>query len=139
VEGLSLAFPDAGPYRLQAALSDLVAGSLVLEEEGEYRRNPEQCSFFSESDTMQQVLGLNRQMDIIAETVWRRLLTEEGRAGAMARTFLFAMDESDAAGMQEEVLAILRSRLVAVDANATEHGVGQRHGLLVAMTGLEED
>ena len=83
-------FSDFKPIELATALEDLLRERRILRDGELLRRNPEDHDFFSESDIIARVDGLNRQMDIVAEAVWQRFLEVEGDKPAMARSYVFA-------------------------------------------------
>ena len=136
---LTAAFEDRNQYELENALRDLMKDKHILLIEGVYRRNPAEMDYFSESDTVRRIHSLNRQMDIVAETVWQRFLSdEEASSEAMERSFLFSADAADYVELKKDLMEWLTQRLIAIDAKAQEAGVDNRLGLVFSVAELEE-
>jgi hypothetical protein len=133
---LLLAFPQAEPRVLQAALDDLVREGVLVREGEQYRRNPDAHEFTSQ-DIQGRIDGLNRQMDILAETVWQRLIS--GSEQGLARTYVFHASERDWQELLEAVQLLVRDRAVAADRSAAQTGQGQRLGFTFAAALLPED
>ena len=131
------AFAERSEAELTAALEDLLRGRRILRDGDQLRRNPEDHDFFDETNLVGRIDGLNRQMDVLADTVWRRLIEPEGGTAA-ARSYVFAArgDEFDA--LVADVLAVLQARAIAADASAQEKGSGTRRGITIAATDLED-
>ncbi len=136
---LGEAFADRGAAELEAALADLVRDGRVLRADGRWHRNPEDHDFFAGADASARIDGLNRQVDILTETAWARLLAPQAPRSALARSYVFAATPDDFAALQEELLAFLRARAIAVDAAAHEQGVHNRTALTLAATVLEDE
>ncbi|MBA2320506.1 MAG: hypothetical protein H0V89_05060, partial [Deltaproteobacteria bacterium] len=113
----------------------LMRERVLVDDGGMLRRNPEVHSFFDEQDLSARVDGLNRQMDVIAETVWTRWI--EQRPGATARTFAFNASEADFETIVREVVDRVRERAIAADA-AGRVETTKRRGITLAATNLED-
>ena len=122
---------------ITAAIEDLVRGRRILRDGDQLRRNPEDHDFFDETNLVGRIDGLNRQMDVLADTVWRRLIEPEGGTAA-ARSYVFAARGDDFDALVADVLAVLQARAIAADASAQEKGSGKRRGITIAATDLED-
>lgn len=136
-EDLAAAFPSRTPEDVAAAVDDLLREKRILEDGTLLRRNPEHHDFFDEADIVRRVDGLNRQMDIVASTVFTRLLDGDANAAA-ARTYVFAARDEDFHALVDDMLEMLRERAIAADAAAQDAGVRTRHGFTFAAGPLEE-
>ena len=94
--------------------------------------------FDAADDLAARIDGLNRQMDVVAATVWHRLV-EPGARPALARTFVFHASDRDLQAMIDIVSQELRERAIAADAAFDATGDGARVGLTFAAAPLEED
>ncbi len=129
-------FPERNDNDLAAALDDLIREGRVVETNGRYRRNPEDHDFFDEHDFARRIDGLNRQMDIIAETVWTRLADPNAATSAAARSYVFAASNADFERLIEGVLAKLRQEAIAADDAAQEQNIQGRRAITIAAVTL---
>ena len=102
------------------------------------RRNPEDHDFFSESDIVARVDGLNRQMDIVAEAVWQRFLEVDSGKPAMARSYVFAGSTAEFEAMTNKVAAYIRDRAIEVDDAAAQAGDASKRAITFAAASLED-
>lgn len=128
---------DRPESEISAAIEDLVRGRRILRDGDQLRRNPEDHDFFDETNLVGRIDGLNRQMDVLADTVWRRLIEPEGGTAA-ARSYVFAARGEEFDALVADVLAVLQARAIAADASAQEKGSGRRRGITIAATDLED-
>lgn len=133
---LRAAFPDVPELELQAAIDDLVRGGVLIRDGAHWKRNPSAHEFLG-TDTTGRIDGLNRQMDVLAATVWRRLVEPDARP-ALARTFVFQASDADFQALIDDVAALARDRAIAADQAAESTGAGARVGLTFAAAPLEE-
>jgi transcriptional regulator with XRE-family HTH domain len=131
---LATRFPAISAEALRGAVHDLLREGRVLETEGVLRRDPEMHDFFDATDIAARVDGLNRQMDIVADTVWNRWI-EPGKQ-ATARTYVFTSSDADFDALVADVLARVRERAIAADAAGDPDA--RRRGLTLAATTLED-
>ena len=130
-------FRERSDAEITAALEDLLRGRRILREGDQLHRNPEDHDFFDETNLVGRIDGLNRQMDVLADTVWRRLIEPEGGAAA-ARSYVFAARDDEFDALVRDVLAVLQTRAIAADADAQDKGSGKRRGITIAATDLED-
>ena len=135
---LADAFPDIKDVELVTAVDDLLREKRVLQDGERYRRNPEDHDFFSETDISARVDGLNRQMDIVAEAVWKRFFEESSPGTATARSYVFQGTPEDFGAMQEALTTFLRDQAIAVDDAAQTASTSTRCAITLAATPLEE-
>lgn len=138
-EELAKDFNHIKAVELAAALEDLVRERRILRDGSLFRRNPEDHDFFSESDILARVDGLNRQMDIVAEAVWHRFLDVESDRPAMARSYVFAGENAEFAAMLEKVSTYIRDRAIEVDESAVIAGGSQKRAITFAAATLKEE
>jgi hypothetical protein len=131
-------FAPRTAIEIAAAVEDLVRERVVLEDGGRLRRNPEAHDFFSDSDIVARVDGLNRTMDVIAEGVFRRLLSATPDPAAAARSYVFAADPKTFESMLEKLLASIREQAIAADDEARLAGKPQLHAITFAATPMED-
>jgi hypothetical protein len=128
---------------LEIALADLVREKRILKVGEKYRRNPEDHIFFNEADIVARVDGMNRQQDIIAETVFKRLLDPESANGdpVAARSFVFKAKPEELKAALDELLKQVLNTAIELDENAAEAGAQSEHGLTIAVApmGNSED
>ena len=134
---LATEFPQAKGARLTTALDDLLREKRILLDGDRFRRNPEDHDFFSETDIRARVDGLNRQMDIVAEAVWRRFFEEEEKTRATARSYVFQSTPEEFDRLQERLTTYLRDQAIAVDDAASEQTTATRCAITLAATPLE--
>lgn len=132
-------FADRPAPDVLAAIDDLVRERKIVRHDERLARNPEDHDFFDEADIVARVDGLNRQMDIVAETVWQRLLADAASRDAVARSYVFHARDGDYAALHEAVLDTLRRRAIAADDAAKAEGGGRRFGLTLAAAPLPEE
>jgi transcriptional regulator with XRE-family HTH domain len=132
------AFRERSDPEIKAALEDLLRGRRILRDGDTLRRNPEDHDFFDETNLVGRIDGLNRQMDVLAETVWRRLIEPDEGAAAAARSYVFAARDEEFEALVSDVLALLQGRAIAADASAQDKGAGKRRGITIAATDLED-
>ncbi|GEM_PF-5990920 len=138
-EELSAHFGDRTQHELETALSDLVQDGRVLQADGRWHRDPEDHDFFADADASARIDGLNRQIDILTETAWSRLLDADAAQTATARSYVFAASPDDFQALQRDLLAFLRERAIAADADAHAQGIHNRSALTFAATVLEDE
>ena len=131
-------FSGHKPVELAAAIDDLVRERRVLRDGDLLRRNPEDHDFFSESDIIARVDGLNRQMDIVAEAVWQRFLEVDSAKPSMARSYVFAGDREEFEAMMNKVATYIRDRAIEVDEAASQTGEVGRRAITFAAASLED-
>lgn len=129
-------FSDREPGDLTRALEDLIREARVIETNGRYHRNPEDHDYFDEHDIVRRIDGLNRQMDIVGETVWRRLVDPAPGNHAAARSYVFAATDKDFDQLVDGVLLKLRNDAIAADAVAQEQEIDGRRGITFAAVTL---
>lgn len=134
---LRAAFPEVSEVEMAAALDDLVRERKIVREGASWRRHPD-AHEFTGPDAMAKVDGLNRQMDVVAATVWHRLVSGSERP-ALARTLVFHASDADLASMLEAVQQLVRDRAIAADRAFEASGVGAEVGLTFAAAPLGED
>ncbi|MEE2829572.1 MAG: hypothetical protein VX498_10320, partial [Myxococcota bacterium] len=135
-EGLEGAFPGASPAELDAALEDMVRGGILDQEGALYRRSPGGYSFVAEEDFIARVDGLNRQMDVLAETA--QSLFVEGGSPGRARTWVFQSSPADFAALISELEQRTRSAAMKADQSAEEVGDGVTYGVTFAAAPMKE-
>jgi len=129
-------FPDRDAGDLIRALDDLIREGRVIENGGRYHRNPEDHDYFDEHDIVRRIDGLNRQMDIVGQTVWNRLVDPVNGTQAAARSYVFAATDEDFDGLVRGILAKLRTDAIAADAVAQEQNIDGRRGITFAAVTL---
>ena len=134
---LAAAFPQVKGTFLTTALDDLLREKRILLDGERFRRNPEDHDFFSETDIRARVDGLNRQMDIVAEAVWRRFFEEDETARSTARSYVFQSTPQDFNDLQDRLTAYLRDQAIAVDDAASAETSSTRCAVTLAATPLE--
>lgn len=134
---LRAAFPDAADVEMAAALDDLVRERKITRVGDAWRRHPDAHEFTGQ-DVAARIDGLNRQMDILAATVWRRLVEPSPRP-ALARTLVFHASDPDFAALIAEIEAVARERAIAADTAYEQTHAGGQVGLTFAAAPLEED
>jgi len=133
---LATTFSETTDPTLDAALADLVeAGTLILED-GDYRRNPDAHSFITGDDLHNRVDGLNRQMDVLAATVWNRFVSDQDTGGA--RTLVFRATDGDFTKLVAALETWLTEHAVATDAAAENTPEAATVGITFAATQMEE-
>lgn len=132
---LRAAFSEVPEVELGAALDDLVRGGVLARRGDRWHRNADAHEFLG-SDTAARVDGLNRQMDVVAATVWHRLVQPSARP-ALARTYVFHASDADLAALLDEITALAHARAVAADEACASTG-GGRVGLTLAAAPLDE-
>ena len=130
-------FPKIKGIELMGAVDDLLREKRILESNETFRRNPEDHDFFSETDIRARVDGLNRQMDIISEAVWRRFFDEESAGDAIARSYVFQGTPQEFESMQQALALHIRDRAIAVDDAAQNEANSTRCAITIAATPLE--
>ena len=139
-ERLVAAFPETPERTLDAALADLVQAGTVSLDEGRYRRKADAHSFIDAEDLNSRIDGLNRQMDVLAATVWGRFVSAR-REGAPdpggARTIVFRSTDEDFAELVRELESWLTERAIAADEACSEEE-GSTVGITFAATPMEE-
>jgi hypothetical protein len=133
---LSAAFPDASTVQLDAALDSLIQEEVLFVQGQDFVRNQDAHLFVSEHDHAMKVDGLNRQMDIVAEAVWRRFV--RGDRNAQARTWVFGALPEGFAGLVDELVSALRSGTIEADRAAEGCPEVGRYAITFAATPLEE-
>ena len=133
---LRSAFPDVSAAQLAVALDDLVREGTLATEGDLFVRNPEAHEFFG-ADRAARIDGLNRQLDVLADTVWHRLVDDD--AAARARTLVFRASPEDLAALVQDLEALVRERAIAADNAVDEAGEGIRVGVTFAATPLSEE
>jgi hypothetical protein len=139
---LHAAFPEVELSALQSALDDLVRDAILVPVGEMWHRNPDAHEFLGK-DAKARIDGLNRQMDILAETVWQGFI--EGSDQGLARSYVFESNERDWRALLEAVQQLVRERAVAADraveeARAgAETAPGQRVGFTFAAVPLSEE
>ncbi len=131
-------FKDFKPIELATALEDLLRERRILRDGDLLRRNPEDHDFFSESDIVARVDGLNRQMDIVAEAVWQRFLEVDSGKPAMARSYVFAGSTGEFEAMMNKVATYIRDRAIEVDDAAAQSGDASKRAITFAGASLED-
>ena len=134
---LRVIFPKVKEIELLGAIDDLLREKRILESHNTFRRNPEDHDFFSETDIRARVDGLNRQMDIIAEAVWRRFFEEESSREALARSYVFQGTAPEFEAMQQALSLYIRDRAIAVDDAAQGQEGATRCAITIAASPLE--
>lgn len=132
-------FADRDPDDLTRALEDLVREGRVIEAQGRFHRNPEDHDYFDEHDIVRRIDGLNRQMDIVGETVWTRLVDPSANSGAAARSYVFNATDDDFDKLIDGLLTQLRTKAIAADTAAQGQGVDTRRGITFAAVTLPGD
>jgi len=138
---LIAAFPETPQRAMDAALADLIEGGTVSLDEGRYRRNPDAHSFIDPKDLHSRIDGLNRQMDVLAATVWCRFVTARGEGEpdpGGARTLVFRSTDDDFAQLVADLESWLTERAIASDAACSEEDPGTKVGITFAATPMEE-
>ena len=109
----------------------------ILDQEGVlYRRSPTGYSFVAEEDFTARVDGLNRQMDVLAETT-QSLFVDDGRPGR-ARTWVFESSAADFLALISELEQRTRSAAMEADRSAEETGDGATYGVTFAAAQMKE-
>ena len=75
--------------------------------------------------------GLNRQLDVLAEVVWHRLVLQDEEP-AKARSYVFTSTDQALTHLVEAVEELIRDRAVAADQAASQAGVGRQVGFTFA-------
>jgi len=138
-EQLVASFSDTASVELAAAVDDLLREGRILRLEDRLHRNPEDHEFLDMASMSSRIDGLNRQMDILAETVWRRLVEHDEDKRVAARSFVFAARPEDMEQVVAEVLQLVRDRAIAVDSDARLAGCNNRNAITLAAVPLEEE
>ncbi len=138
-EQLAEIFASRSKVELMAALDDLEQEGRIWKEGETYRRDPEDHDFYTGADTMGRIAGLNRQMDILTETVWNRLLRRKSDVAAGARTYVFAALPEQFNAMIEELFERTRGEILEAEAEAFGKKQTQRHGITIAVATMEEN
>lgn len=135
---LQAAFPDVPEAKLIEALQDLERGGTLLPrgDPPTWHRNPEAHEFTS-TDLQARIDGLNRQMDVLAETIWRRLVLSDD-APTLARTYVFHASDRDLQALLGAIEALVRGGAIAADQTYERSGEGRQVGITLAATPLEE-
>ena len=136
-EELHADFPKIKEIELLGAIDDLLREKRILQSDETFRRNPEDHDFFSETDIRARVDGLNRQMDIIAEAVWRRFFEEDAAGDAIARSYVFQGTPKEFEAMQQALTLYVRDQAIAVDDAAQSDDQSTRCAITLAATPLE--
>jgi hypothetical protein len=125
---------------LEIALDDLVREKRLLKVGEKYRRNPEDHIFFNEADIVARVDGMNRQQDILAETVWKRLLEPgaNGDSAVAARSYVFKASPEELKKSVEEILQQVLQTAIELDEKAADSDTDQEHGLTIAVAPMEK-
>jgi PAS domain-containing protein len=137
---LRAAFADVPEVELASAIDDLVRAGVIVRDGAVWRRNPAAHDFLGATpdDLVARIDGLNRQMDVVAATVWHRLV-EPGDRPALARTFVFHASDRDLQAMIDATAQGVRERAIAADVAFDATGDGGRVGFTFAAAPLEED
>lgn len=130
-------FSDFSHTELAHALRDLQRDGRVVLYDGRYHRNPDDHVFYDMASTATKIDGLNRQMDVLAETVWRRLVDRDPAPTVTARTYVFSATDEGMEKLLEELRVFLQDRCIATDSDARAHGLTNRTGITLAATPME--
>ena len=137
-EVLADRFPDQGA-RLDAAVTELLVEGRIVETDGLLSRNSADHDFFDAGNLNARLDGLNRQQDILAETVWQRLMTVDPPPESVARSYVFAATDDDFRALIDELMAKLRHDCVAADLAAHDQGQDNRRAITFATATLENE
>ena len=138
LDRLRLAFPDVSEAELIYALEDLQReGTLVARgTPPTWHRSPD-AHEFTGADLQARIDGLNRQMDVLAETIWHRLVVQDD-APALARTYVFHASDHDFRAMLDAIETLVRERAIAADRAYDLGEDGRQVGITLAATPFEE-
>lgn len=125
--------------QLDAAIAELLVEGRIVETDGQFARNPNDHDFFEPANLNARVDGLNRQQDILSETVWQRLLTVDPPPSSVARSYVFAATDDDFQHLVDQLLDKLRHDCVAADIAAREIGQDNRRAITLATATLENE
>ncbi len=128
-------FTGRDSAEIDAAIDDLLREERLVAVGEALHRNPSDHNYFDETDIGRRIDGLNRQMDILSQTVWSRLVAEGNGAG-FARSYVFSATDRGFEVLVQGVLEKLRDEAISADAEAGD--TGQRRGFTIAATTLEE-
>ncbi len=128
-------FPGVQRASLLVAIDDLVREGRLRRDGDVLRRNPLDHDFYDPSDASRRVDGLNRQMDILAATVWQRLV--ENDDAPIARSYVFDANDDDYERLVRELLAKIRDDAIAADAAAQDADARVRRGITLAAVDME--
>lgn len=123
---------------LPSALGDLAHEGRILRRGELWVRNPEDHDFFSGAGFTGRIDGLNRQMDILAETVWERLVASAPAERAAARSYVFDASPKKFEKLVADALELLRERAIEADVHVRNGAPGVRRGVTLAASTLEE-
>lgn len=125
--------------QLEAAVTELLIEGRIVETEQGLARNSDDHDFFEPDNLNARVDGLNRQQDILAETVWQRLLSVDPPTSSVARSYVFAATDPDFQQLVDQLLDRLRHDCVAADIAAREIGQDNRRAITLATATLENE
>jgi len=134
---LEVVFPEVSSKQLNSVLLDMVRDGLIEKEGDFFRRNPDGFSFVVDADQSARVDGLNRQMDVLAETVEELFLEADGQG--RARTWVFQASQADFVALVEEMEQKTRASAIEADAAAEESGDSTTYGITFAATRMKEN
>ena len=126
LDGIAAHFEGLSSIELAAAVADLEREKRIVRHGGLLHRNPEDRVFYDDNDIARRVDGLNRQMDIVADTVWNRLVDAEAGHTAIARSYVFQAHPDRFEALLDRLTDSIRDNAIAADA-ATRVGDGA-HG-----------
>ena len=91
------------------------------------------------ANMMGRIAGLNRQVDIFTETVWHRLLRKDSTEPSAARSYVFGAVPERFESLLEQLLARVRTDILAEEERAFSEGERRRHAITIAGTILPEE
>ncbi|MBX2799357.1 MAG: hypothetical protein KTR31_16905 [Myxococcales bacterium] len=129
-ERLAAAFAHIPEAQLAAALSDLEQQRVLHRRQGTWHRNPD-AHDFSGNDWRRRVDGLNRQLDVLAEAVWHRIVVDDAEP-ALARTYVFRGSDEDVQQLLARLDQLAQSGAIESDDRVDATGRGRRFGVTFA-------
>lgn len=134
---LEQSLTDIEPPQLQRALEVLLENEWV-EQQGQRYALRSGIRSYVHDDMGRRIDGLNRQMDVLASSVWARFVTQDERPG-LGRTWVFSAREEDLAPMFEKTVHNLRHQAIDLEEKALKEGGGQQYGITIALAPMKEE
>ena len=134
---LQRSLSDIEPALLSRALAVLVDSAWVEKKGGRYALRPGFRSHVHD-ELPRRIDGLNRQMDVLAASVWARFVTLDERPG-LGRTWVFTAREEDLSPAFEKTVLDLRHNAIDLEEKAEREGSGQQYGVTIALAPMKEE
>lgn len=131
---LQAALPDLEKTQLRQALAFLKKSEWVEIKERRYQLKGRLRSYVDEQLT-RKIDGLNRQMDILASSVWSRFV--EGKNTSVGRSWVFAAKDKDVLTFIESTIKTMRHGAVDMEEAALDEGDYKQYGVTFSVSGVE--